>query len=152
MDEKVLFLVKTPHKCEVKFSVMSLGEPEEANAEGLKLALENSILKLGLNIERKNREVFLFHFYIMKSVKRNIYIFFFKRSVFLSFNILLPFQPRTFKNSYFNLLNLKQTFSRIEIFLIKYFNKISLASEYYYKLMISQTVTKYNYNQELFIT
>ena len=76
MDEKVLFLVKTPHKCEVKFSVMSLEEPEEANAEGLKLALENSILKLGLNIERKNREVFLFHFYIMKSVKRNIYIFF----------------------------------------------------------------------------
>ena len=152
MDEKVLFLVKTPHKCEVKFSVMSLEEPEEANAEGLKLALENSILKLGLNIERKNMEVFLFHFYIMKSVKRNIYIFFFKRSVFLSFNILLPFQPRTFKNSYFNLLNLKQTFSRIEIFLIKYFNKISLASEYYYKLMISQTVTKYNHNQELFIT
>ena len=53
MDEKVLFLVKTPHKCEVKFSVMSLEEPEEANAEGLKLALENSILKLGLDIKKK---------------------------------------------------------------------------------------------------
>ena len=80
MDKKVLFLVKTPHKCEVKFSVMSLEEPEEANAEGLKLALENSILKLGLNIERKNREAFLFHFCIMKSVRRNI--FFFSKGVF----------------------------------------------------------------------
>ena len=50
---------------------MLLEEPEEANAEGLKLTLENSILKLGLNIERKNREAYLFHFYIKKSGNRN---------------------------------------------------------------------------------
>ena len=44
---------KTDHKGEVESSNMLLEEPEEANAEGLKLTLENSILKLGLNIERK---------------------------------------------------------------------------------------------------
>ena len=52
---------------------MLLEEPEEANTEGLKFAFENSILKLGLNIERKNREVCLFHFYIKKSGNRNIF-------------------------------------------------------------------------------
>ena len=36
MDEKQLFIIKTAHKVEVKFSVMSLKEPEEANAEGLR--------------------------------------------------------------------------------------------------------------------
>ena len=50
---KKLFLIKTACKGEVKFSIMSLEEPQEANAEGLELASENSILKLGLNIERK---------------------------------------------------------------------------------------------------
>ena len=50
---KKLFLIKTARKSEVKFSIMSLEEPQEANAEGLELASENSILKLGLNIERK---------------------------------------------------------------------------------------------------
>ena len=90
MGEKELFIIKTAHKGEVKFSIMSLDEPEVANAEGLKLALENSILKLGLNTERKNREVFLFHFYIKKSVKRNIFFFFFfQKRVF-----------RTLKNSF----------------------------------------------------
>ena len=62
---------KTDHKGEVESSNMLLEEPEEANAEGLKLTLENSILKLGLNIERKNREVYLFRFYINKSGNRN---------------------------------------------------------------------------------
>ena len=90
---------------------MLLEEPEEANAEGLKLTLENSILKLGLNIERKNREAYFFLLYINKSgntknkkkkkkKKR-------KKSDFLSFNILLPFQPRTLKNSYLDVLNLE---------------------------------------------
>ena len=32
-------------------------EPNEANAEGVKAALENLIMKLGLNIERKERKV-----------------------------------------------------------------------------------------------
>ena len=54
MDEKELFIMKTAHKGEVKFHVMSLEEPKEANAEGLKAALETSLMKLGVNIERKN--------------------------------------------------------------------------------------------------
>ena len=59
MDEKELFIIKTARKDEVKFSIMSLEESEEANPERLKLALENLILKLGLNIERKNKGIFL---------------------------------------------------------------------------------------------
>ena len=62
MDEKELYIIKTVHKGEVKFNVMSLEEPDEANAEGLKLALENSILKLGFKIERKEREVMFISF------------------------------------------------------------------------------------------
>ena len=46
--------MKTAQKGEVKFHVMSLEEPVEANAEGLKAALETSIMKLGVNIERRN--------------------------------------------------------------------------------------------------
>ena len=57
MDEKELFIMKTTHKGEVNFHVMSLEEPDVANAEGLKAALETSIMKLGINIKRKNREV-----------------------------------------------------------------------------------------------
>ena len=48
------------HKGEVKSTLMSLEESKEAYAEGLKAALENLILKLGLNIERKERYI-LFH-------------------------------------------------------------------------------------------
>ena len=33
MDEKELFIMKTTHKGEVKFQVMSLEEPDEANAK-----------------------------------------------------------------------------------------------------------------------
>ena len=58
MDEKELFIMKTAHKGEMKFHVMSLEEePDEAHAEVLKAALETSIMKLGINMERKNREV-----------------------------------------------------------------------------------------------
>ena len=62
MDEKKLFTIKTMHKGELKFNVTSLEEPNEANAERLKPALENSILKLDLNIQRKQRYI-LFHSY-----------------------------------------------------------------------------------------
>ena len=55
MDEKELSIIKTAYKGEVKFSIMSLEVPEEANAEGLKLILEVWILKLGLNTERKKQ-------------------------------------------------------------------------------------------------
>ena len=60
---KKLVIIKTSHKGEVKFSVMSLKEPQEVNSKGLKLALENSILKLGFNIERKNRGIFVSFLY-----------------------------------------------------------------------------------------
>ena len=63
---------------------MSLKVPEEANAEGLKLILENSILKLGLNTERKKQRGILFHFYIHKSMKGNMF-FFPKKDCFLIF-------------------------------------------------------------------
>ena len=36
MDEKELFIIKTARKGEVKLSIMSLEEPEEVSAEGLK--------------------------------------------------------------------------------------------------------------------
>ena len=45
MDKKELFIIKTAHKGEVEFNVMSLEEPNKANANGLKDALENSIMK-----------------------------------------------------------------------------------------------------------
>ena len=57
MDEKELYIIKTAHKGDLKFHVMSLEEPSKANEEGLKAALENSIMKLGLNINQKEQEV-----------------------------------------------------------------------------------------------
>ena len=57
MDEKEVFIIKTTHKGEVKFNAIPSEERNEANAEGVKAALENSIMKFGLNIERKEREV-----------------------------------------------------------------------------------------------
>ena len=57
MDEKEVFIIKPTHKGEVKFNAIPSEERNEANAEGVKAALENSIIKFGLNIERKEREV-----------------------------------------------------------------------------------------------
>ena len=53
--------MKTTHKGKVKFNVMSLEEPNEANAKGLKAALENLIMKLSLNIKRKERGMLHFN-------------------------------------------------------------------------------------------
>ena len=39
MDKKELFIIKTAHKGEVKFNVMSLEEPNKENAKGLKSSL-----------------------------------------------------------------------------------------------------------------
>lgn len=60
MGEKKLFIIRTVHKGEVKFTLMSLEESKEAYVEGLKAVIENLILKLGLNIERKERDIFYF--------------------------------------------------------------------------------------------
>lgn len=82
MDEKELFIIKTAHEGVVKFNVMSMEEPDEASAEGLKAALENSIMKLGLLINRREREVtFLFKFFLLLFFFYLYYIFcfFYKR-------------------------------------------------------------------------
>ena len=57
MDEKELFLMKTAAKGYPKYTVMSLEEPENAHAEGLKRAMENSFEKLNLISPRKNKEL-----------------------------------------------------------------------------------------------
>ena len=55
MDEKELFIIKMAHNGEVKFNVMPIEEPNKAYPKALKAALENLIMKLRLNIERKER-------------------------------------------------------------------------------------------------
>ena len=57
MDEKELFLMKTASTGIPKFSVISLEEVEYAQAEGLKLAMENSVGKLNLTVDRKDKEL-----------------------------------------------------------------------------------------------
>ena len=57
MDEKELFLMKTAAEGYPKYTVMSLEEPENAHAEGLKRAMENSFEKLNLVSPRKDKEL-----------------------------------------------------------------------------------------------
>ena len=57
MDEKELFLIKTAPSGIPKFSVMSLEEVEDGDAEGLKVALEKSLEKLSLTKEGKLQEI-----------------------------------------------------------------------------------------------
>ena len=57
MDEKELFLMKSAAEGYPKYTVMSLEEPENAHAEGLKRAMENSFEKLNLIPPRKNKEL-----------------------------------------------------------------------------------------------
>ena len=109
---------KTDHKGEVESSNMLLEEPEEANTEGLKFALENSILKLGLNIERKNREVCLFRFYIKKSGNRNIFFFLKKKEKkewFLIFQYTSSISVKNFKKFLFRRIEFR-TFPRLKHF------------------------------------
>ena len=75
MDEKGLFIIKTAHKGKVKFNVMSLEERNKPNAKGLKATLENSIMKLCLNIEKKEREV-----YFISTILK-LHFFFFSNSI-----------------------------------------------------------------------
>ena len=82
MDEKGLFIIKTAHKGKVKFNVMSLEEPNEPNAKGLKATLENSIMKLGLNIKKKRKRGMLhfnstqitFFFQILSVSTKNLFL------------------------------------------------------------------------------
>ena len=53
--------MKTAHNGKVKFHIISMEEPDEANAEGLKAALEKSIMKSGLVVNRKEQKVTFIH-------------------------------------------------------------------------------------------
>lgn len=57
VDEKELFVIKTCVEGQPTFNVMSLEEPEECNAQGIKDAMENSISKMNFNFERKDKEI-----------------------------------------------------------------------------------------------
>ena len=57
LDEKELYLLKTAATGESKFSLVSLEEPENTNAEGLKVAMENTFEKLELTIDRREHEL-----------------------------------------------------------------------------------------------
>ena len=57
VDEKELFVIKMCVDGQPTFNVMSLEEPEECNAEGIKAAMENSISKMNFNFERKDKEI-----------------------------------------------------------------------------------------------
>ena len=57
MDEKELFLIKTASNGKPNFSVLSLEEIEEADAEGLKNALKKSITKSKITVDRRDHEI-----------------------------------------------------------------------------------------------
>lgn len=56
-DEKELFVIKTAQSGVPKFSLMSLEEPENTDAVGLKKAMEKSFSKLNLEIQRSDHEI-----------------------------------------------------------------------------------------------
>ena len=57
MDEKELFFNKNCSLCYFNFSIMNLEEVKDADAEGLKVALQKSLEKLSLTKERKLQEI-----------------------------------------------------------------------------------------------
>lgn len=57
LDEKELFLIKTAPNGIPVVQVMSLEEPEDTNAEGLKMSMEEAITKMGFTFERKDHEL-----------------------------------------------------------------------------------------------
>ena len=57
VDEKELFVMKTCVDGQPTFNVMSLEEPEECNAEGIKVAMENSVSKMNFNFEIRDKEI-----------------------------------------------------------------------------------------------
>ena len=56
-DEKELYLIKTAPDGSPKFSVLSLEEPENANAEGLKASMDDAFRKANLEIDRSEHEI-----------------------------------------------------------------------------------------------
>lgn len=57
VDEKGLFIIKTCELGQPTFNVISLEEPEECNAQGIKQAMENSLSKMNFNFQRKDKEI-----------------------------------------------------------------------------------------------
>ena len=57
LDEKELYIIKLCVGGVPKYEVVSLEEPNEANAEGLKESFENSISKMEFNFECKDKEI-----------------------------------------------------------------------------------------------
>ena len=57
VDEKELFIIKTCVQGQPTFNVISLEEPEECNAQGIKQAIENSLSKMNFNFQRKDKEI-----------------------------------------------------------------------------------------------
>ena len=57
MDEKEVYVIKTCKNGKPNFQVMSLEEPKNTNAAGLKEALNNSVGKQQFTFDRKDRQV-----------------------------------------------------------------------------------------------
>ena len=59
VDEKELYIIKTCLNGKPHFQVISLKEPEEGNAEGLAMAMENALKKLQFTFSRDEKEMYL---------------------------------------------------------------------------------------------
>ena len=57
LDEKELYIIKTCLGGAPKYEVMSLEEPQEGNAAGLKEAFDSSVSKMNFNFQRKTKEI-----------------------------------------------------------------------------------------------
>ena len=57
VDEKELYVIKTCVNGKPKFDIMSLEEPEEGNAPGLKVAMEHSHAKMQFSFDRATKEI-----------------------------------------------------------------------------------------------
>ena len=59
MDENELFLIKTCDLGKPSYSVLAPEQPDDADAEGLKSSLDNTVKKAKFSIDRKSREISL---------------------------------------------------------------------------------------------
>ena len=57
MDEKELYLIKTCDNSKARFDVLALEQPDDANANGLKNSLDNTLSKGNFTFECKHREI-----------------------------------------------------------------------------------------------
>ena len=57
VDEKELFVIKLCVEGKLIFQVMSLEEPEEFNAEGIKKSMDNAVSKRKFNFKQSEKEI-----------------------------------------------------------------------------------------------